>query len=84
MADAPLVESISQKFRAILADLDERGNRRWAAAEAISLGRGGIVAVALANHRTNSHTATSIGVLCLPGLMCTLPVTSLIASDSPL
>ena len=43
MADAPLVESISQKFRAILADLDERGNRRWAAAEAISLGRGGIV-----------------------------------------
>ena len=84
MADASLVESISQKYRAILADLDERGNRRWAAAEAISLGRGGIVAVALANHRTTSHATASMGVLCLPGLTCNRPVTSLIASDSPL
>lgn len=48
MAEASLVDSIRNKYRAILADLDERASRRWAAAEAISLGRGGIAAVALA------------------------------------
>lgn len=63
MADASLVESISQKYRAILADLDERGNRRWAAAEAISLGRGGIVAVALATGISDRTIRTGIAEL---------------------
>ena len=38
----------SAKYNALVGDLDERGRRRWAATEAIALGRGGIVAVAAA------------------------------------
>jgi len=48
MEKASLVDLIRNKYKAFLADLDERASRRWAAAEAISLGRGGITAVALA------------------------------------
>lgn len=48
MPDAKLVEWIEEKFTAIVADLDERARRRWAAAEARSLGWGGIAAVAAA------------------------------------
>jgi transposase len=48
MADAQVVEWIRDKYRAIVADLDERARRRWAAAEARSLGWGGVTAVALA------------------------------------
>jgi Rhodopirellula transposase DDE domain len=46
MQDARMVEWIRTKFLSIVADLDERGRRRWAAAEARSLGWGGITAVA--------------------------------------
>src|SRR5580693_5725333 len=46
MQDARIIEWIRSKFVAIVADLDERGRRRWAAAEARSLGWGGIAAVA--------------------------------------
>jgi hypothetical protein len=49
MPDATVVEWIRQKYRALVGDLDERGRRRWAAAEARSLGRGGIAAVAEAS-----------------------------------
>lgn len=45
MPDAQVVSWISEKYTAIAADLDERARRRWAAAEARSLGWGGIVAV---------------------------------------
>ena len=48
MPDAVLVNSISRKYRAVIAHLDERGCRRWAAAEAMSIGWGGIAAVAAA------------------------------------
>lgn len=48
MQDARVIEWIRQKFLAIATDLDERGRRRWAAAEARSLGWGGITAVAQA------------------------------------
>lgn len=48
MPDARVVEWIRQKFTNIAQDLDERRRRRWAASEAISLGRGGISAVAIA------------------------------------
>jgi hypothetical protein len=43
-----VVEWIRQKYAAIAADLDERARRRWAAAEARSLGWGGVTAVAAA------------------------------------
>lgn len=45
MPDAEVVEWIQEKYTALAADLDERGRRRWAAAEARSLGWGGIAAV---------------------------------------
>lgn len=46
MPDANVVGWIREKYTALFSDLDERGRRRWAATEARSLGRGGIVAVA--------------------------------------
>lgn len=48
MQDAATIEMIHKKYIAILADLDERASRRWAAAEAIALGYGGITTVVLA------------------------------------
>lgn len=48
MPDAQVVTWIREKYNAIQDDLDERARRRWAAAEARSLGWGGISAVALA------------------------------------
>ncbi len=60
MADPSLLETIRYKYRAILADLDERASRRWAAAEAISLGRGGITAVALATGISDRTIRTGI------------------------
>ena len=46
MPDATVVHWIRTKFLDLVSDLDERARRRWAATEARSLGRGGIVAVA--------------------------------------
>lgn len=48
MPEARVIEWIRQKYHALLSELDERGRRRWAAAEARSLGWGGVTAVALA------------------------------------
>jgi len=48
MPEARVIEWIGQKFVRIAQDLDERGRRRWAASEALALGRGGITAVAVA------------------------------------
>jgi transposase len=48
MPNAHVVEWIREKYSAIVGDLDERARRRWAAAEARSLGWGGIEAVATA------------------------------------
>ena len=39
---------IGDKYRLLVGGIDERGMRRWAAAEALSLGRGGTAAVARA------------------------------------
>ena len=48
MPDVQVVEWIREKYTAVIADLDERARRRWGAAEARSLGWGGIEAVAAA------------------------------------
>lgn len=48
MPDAQVVEWIREKYAAVVDDLDERARRRWGAAEARSLGWGGIDAVAAA------------------------------------
>lgn len=46
MPNENVVAWIRSKFIQLGHDLDERGRRRWAATEALSLGRGGIAAVA--------------------------------------
>ncbi len=48
MPDAQVVEWIRHKYVAVFSELDERARRLWAAAEARSLGWGGISAVAQA------------------------------------
>lgn len=48
MPDAAVVEWIQSKYEKLAESLDERARRRWAAVEALSLGRGGIAAVAQA------------------------------------
>jgi hypothetical protein len=60
MPDAQIVEGIEEKFNALVGDLDERGTRRWAAAEAIALGYGGITAVALATGLSDRTIRTGI------------------------
>lgn len=48
MQDASNIELIRRKYLLIQSDLDERGRRRWAATEAMTIGRGGITVVSLA------------------------------------
>jgi len=60
MADAQVIEWIREKYTAIAADLDERARRRWAAAEARSLGWGGITAVSLATGLSDRTIRTGI------------------------
>lgn len=48
MTDDMVVEWIQSKYDKLAGDLEERTRRRWAAVEALSLGRGGIAAVAKA------------------------------------
>lgn len=48
MRDDSVVEWIQSKYENLTVDLNERARRRWAAVEALSLGRGGIAAVAKA------------------------------------
>ncbi len=48
MPDAERIRTIDTKFIAVFTELNERGTRRWAAAEAMAIGRGGILAVSTA------------------------------------
>ena len=60
MQDALLVNGIRKKYTALANDLDERGRRRWAAAEAESIGYGGITAVAAATGLSDRTIRTGI------------------------
>ena len=60
MPDAQVVEWIREKYTAIASDLDERAHRRWGAAEARSLGWGGIQAVAAATGLSDRTIRTGI------------------------
>jgi transposase len=60
MSDATIIKWIRTKYLAIVTDLDERGRRRWAAAEAMSLGWGGISAVAKATGFSDRTIRTGI------------------------
>jgi hypothetical protein len=48
MPDTSIVQSVRQKYQSLRLLMSERLRRRWAATEAVSLGRGGISAVAMA------------------------------------
>jgi Rhodopirellula transposase DDE domain len=60
MPDARIIEGIELKFNALDGDLDERGRRRWAATEAMALGRGGMTAVAIATGWSDRTIRTGI------------------------
>jgi hypothetical protein len=60
MQDAESVDTIRDKYIVMLDDLDERGRRRWAAAEARALGRGGITVVALATGLSDRTIRTGL------------------------
>ncbi|MEA3253564.1 MAG: ISAzo13 family transposase [Chloroflexota bacterium] len=69
MPDANVIEWVRVKYLAILTDLDERGRRRWAAAEARSLGWGGISTVALATGLSDRTIRTGIRELEDPAVL---------------
>ena len=60
MLDATVVHWIREKYTALIEDLDERGRRRWAATEAVSLGRGGIAAVVAATRMSDRTVRNGI------------------------
>ena len=71
MPDASVVHWIREKYQAIVAELDERGRRRWAAAEARSLGWGGVAAVAEATGMSDRTIRTGIVELDNPETLTT-------------
>lgn len=66
MADARAIQSIRRKFRALRPGMDERLRRRWAAAEARELGRGGVTAVARATGLSRTTITAGCRELKLP------------------
>jgi hypothetical protein len=48
MVPASIVNAIKSKYEALRSELDEKSRRLWAAAEANSIGHGGISAVSKA------------------------------------
>src|SRR5271155_44088 len=52
--DGRIVQWIESKYAALGSALSERGRRRWAAVEAVSLGRGGITVVSAATGLAHS------------------------------
>lgn len=60
MPDAAVVEGIREKYYVLVDDLDERGRRRWAATEAMAIGRGGVAAVCAATRMSDRTVRTGI------------------------
>ena len=63
MPDAVVVKRIRRKYLSVKGDLNERGRRRWAAAEALSLGWGGVTAVAAATELSDRTVRTGVSEL---------------------
>src|SRR5262245_29654596 len=63
MKDQRIVRWLADKFHGLSAELTERGRRRWAAVEAVSLGRGGIAAVSAATGLAHSTIRRGIAEL---------------------
>jgi transposase len=69
MQDATTIERIREKYIAMAMHLDERGRRRWAAAEARGLGWGGISAVANATGMSDRTIRSGIREIEDPGAL---------------
>jgi transposase len=69
--DGRIIQWIQSKYRGLRGDLSELTRRRWAAVEAVSLGRGGITAVSAATGLAHSTIRRGIRelerALVLPG-----------------
>src|SRR4030067_514467 len=63
MPDAVVVEWVRGKYRVLSATLNERSRRLWAAAEARSLGRGGVAAVIAATGMSSAAGQQGLGEL---------------------
>lgn len=66
MQDARQVGGIRRKYRTLRVEMDERGRRQWAAAEARELGRGGVTAVARATGLSRTTITAGLRELDLP------------------
>src|SRR5687768_2206111 len=60
MMDQRIVQWIESKFRGLADELSERARRRWAAVEAVALGRGGVSVVSAATGV--AHTTIRRGI----------------------
>jgi transposase len=69
MPDASIVAAVRLKYADLVADLDERGRRRWAAVEARALGRGGIATVAVATGLSDRTIRTGLSELASPSTL---------------
>jgi len=69
MPDAQVVEWIRHEYVAVVSELGERARRRWAAAEARSLGWGGISAVAQATGMSDRTIRNGIKEIESPDLL---------------
>ena len=63
MTDQRIVRWIENKYQCLSEELTERARRRWAAVEAVSLGRGGITAVSAATGLAHSTIRRGIDEL---------------------
>jgi len=66
MQDAQVVAKVRRKYRALELEMDERGRRQWAAAEARELGWGGVTAVAEATGLSRTTITAGLRELSLP------------------
>ena len=66
MQDAQTAERIRHAYEALLPEMDERMRRQWAAAEARTLGYGGVTAVSLATGLSRTTVAAGLAELDLP------------------
>src|SRR5437763_563516 len=60
MVDQRIVQWIGSKFQGLAEELTERARRRWAAVEAVALGRGGVSVVSAATGL--AHTTIRRGI----------------------
>ena len=66
MRDTQSITRIRRKYRALSVEMDERGRRQWAAAEARELGWGGVTAVARATGLSRTTITAGLRELELP------------------